>query len=290
MPEKKTTPKKERLETLGHKLLAAFEAGRVPAALAPIFIRRDPDRPVPSERWSWPNRLLAALAGHPLAAGFRQWGKLGRSVRKGERAFHILKPRTVQAKEADPERGIEEGDPIVVGFVPVAVFGYEQTEGEPLADPEWEREFLDALPLIQVARAWGLEVATHPGEDASQLGYYRHGKAIGLSVENLATWCHELTHAADDRLGSLTRRPGQQLDNEVVAELGGAILLEALGETTASDPGGAYRYVKSYCEQHGAPLLPTCLDLLERTCAAVAHLLEEAERLEAGGERTALYT
>jgi hypothetical protein len=68
----KATSKKDRFETLGHKLLGAFEAGQVPAALAPVFIRRDPERQVPSERWSWSNRFLAALAGHYLAAGFRE--------------------------------------------------------------------------------------------------------------------------------------------------------------------------------------------------------------------------
>jgi hypothetical protein len=282
MTEKPAKPSKnERLEALGHSLLAAFEAGEVPAALAPVFIRRDPSRPVPSEKWSWSNRFLAAIAGHHLAAGFRQWKKLGRSVKKGERAFHILKPRTVQAKEADPKRGIEEGDAIVVGFVPVPVFGYDQTEGEPLAGTAWEREFLDALPLITVARDWGLSVATYPGEGSHRLGCYWRGQAIALGVENLSTWSHELVHSADDRLGSLNRRPGPHLDNEVVAELGGAILLAALGEEDQSDRGGAYRYIQSYCEEHEAPLVSTCHALLERTCAAVAYLLDEAERLTA---------
>jgi hypothetical protein len=124
-------------------------------------------------------------------------------------------------------------------------------------------------------------VATYPGDGAHRLGYYRPGKAIALGVENAATFAHEILHAADDRLGSLDRRPGQQLDNEVVAELGAAILLEALGETNSSDPGGAYRYIKSYCEKHQAPLVSTCHALLERTCAAVAYLLDEADRLAA---------
>jgi hypothetical protein len=276
-----STHRKDRVEAIGRHLLDAFEAGRIPKALAPVFIRRDPSSPMPSETWSWPNRFLAALAGHHLAAGFRQWEKLGRSVKKGERAFHILGPRAVVAEEDDPERGIQEGDVKVVGFFPIAVFGYEQTEGEPLAGAEWEREFLDALPLIEVARDWGLTVATYPGEGSHRLGYYRHGKAIALGVENLATWGHEVVHAADDRLGQLTRGQGQQLDNEVVAELGAQILLEALGQTAETDPGGAYRYLQHYCEKNKVSLLATCHALLDRTCRAVAFLLDEGARLAA---------
>ena len=35
---------------------------------------------------------------------------------------------------------------------------------------------------------------------------YRHGQVIALGVQNLSTWCHEMVHAADDRLGKLIAR------------------------------------------------------------------------------------
>ena len=76
-----------------------------------------------------------------------------------------------------------------------------------------------------MAKQWGLSVDAFNGQTASYLGYYRHGQAIALGVENWATWSHELVHAADYRAGTITKAPGQQPDNEIVAELGGAVLL-----------------------------------------------------------------
>jgi hypothetical protein len=114
---------------------------------------------------------------------------------------------------------------------------------------------------------------------SGRLGYYLSGTEIGLAVENLATWSHEMVHAADDRLGTITHGGGQRLDNEIVAELGGAILLECLGHTVESDRGGAYEYIESYCQKHSRDLLSVCSELLERTCSAVELILATAEEL-----------
>jgi hypothetical protein len=66
---------------------------------------------------------------------------------------------------------------------------------------------------------------------------------------------------------------------EVVAELGGAILLECLGYATESDRGGAYEYLTRHCEEKKRSLLGACTELLERTCGCVGFLLDEAERV-----------
>jgi hypothetical protein len=86
-------------------------------------------------------------------------------------------------------------------------------------------------------------------------------------------------HAADDRRGTLVPGRGQKLSNEVVAEFGGAILLECLGYSVESDRGGAYAYIESYCREHKADLLTTCTDLLDRACAAVALVLDAAQEI-----------
>jgi hypothetical protein len=83
-------------------------------------------------------------------------------------------------------------------------------------------------------------------------------------------------HAADHRLGS---HLGRGLDAEVVAEFGGAILLECLGETIDSDRGGAYEYLKRHCEKEKRNLLGACTELLDRTCACVALILQAADSL-----------
>jgi len=273
-----TSPK---VAAVAAQILAAFEAGTVPAACAQIFIRHKNNAECPAARWSWRNQLTAALAGHFDARGFRQWQQAGRAVKKGERAFYILGPCLVKDKEADPA----DGDAFrLVGFTAIPVFGYCQTEGEPLPGREEETAFIDALPLIEVARAWNLTVATFNAEGGSRLGYYRSGTAIALGVENLSTWSHELVHAADDRRGALVRSAGQVLSNEVVAEFGGAILLEALGYIVESDRGGAYQYIQGYAKQAERDVLSVCTELLDRACAAVALILATAEQLQQNRE------
>lgn len=265
----------KKVQQIAADILKAFEQGTVPRALAQVLLRRHIN--CPATRWSWSNRLLIALRGHYDARGYRQWQQVGRQVKKGERAAAILAPRTIKAKEDDEERGIREGDPILVGWVPVSVFGFDQTEGEPLPGMEDEVAFIDALPLVEVARSWGLEVGAFDASGGDRLGFYQSRERIGLGVKNLATWAHELVHAADDRLGNLSSAPGQQLGNEVVAELGGAVLLECLGFTDDSDRGGAFAYIETYAKKHERPVLAVCTELLDRTCACVTAILEAAE-------------
>ena len=266
---------RERVTAIAEDILAAFESGELPQALAQLFIRHQIE--VPSKHWTWTNRLIGLRKCHVYAAGFDQWQKLGRRVRKGQRAYHILAPRIVKAKEDRPEWAVKEGDPLLVGFLPIPVFGYLQTEGEPLPGAEEEPKFVEQLPLIEVACSWGLAVETYSQEDSpDRLGFFAAGRGIGLGVRNLSTWTHELVHAADYRLGC-NPRPG--LDAEVVAEFGGAILLECLGETVESDRGGAYAYLKRHCEKEKRNLLGACTELLDRTCSSVALILETADAL-----------
>jgi hypothetical protein len=266
---------RERVAGIANDILAAFESGELPEVLAQLFIHRNVE--VPSRAWTWTNRLIALRRGHVYAAGFRQWKEVGRSVKKGEHAFHILAPRIARARENDEERGVKEGDSITLGFLAVPVFGYYQTEGEPLAGVEDAPEFLDRLPLVEVARAWGLSVSLYSIEDApDRLGFFTPGRGIALGTENLSTWAHELVHAADHRLGKLVAR---SLDAEVVAEFGGAILLECIGYTTESDRGGAFAYLRRHCEEKKRNLLGACTELLDRTCACITLLLDEAEKL-----------
>ncbi|HEV7515794.1 MAG TPA: hypothetical protein VGR07_05800 [Thermoanaerobaculia bacterium] len=271
----------DKAQQVAAETLAAFESGAVPKALAITFLA--PHLDSPSSRWSWRNRLLIALRGHADARGFRQWQEVGRQVRAGERALYILGPCRVPAARDEEETTDSGAEPRtrLVGFRSIPVFGYGQTEGEPLPELELASAFLDTLPLLEVARHWGLVVKAVAA--GGRLGYYRRRTEIGLAVENFATWVHELVHAADDRLGNLNPAGGQQLDNEVVAELGGAVLLECLGYAVESDRGGAYDYVAGYCRKHSRDLLAVCTELLDRTCAAVDLILQTAGSLEAEG-------
>ncbi len=257
------------------RILELFKSGNVPKEIAPIFIRRDDD--APCRQWSWRNQLLVALCGYHDARGYRQWMEVGRHVRKGERAFHILVPLNTTVRETGDD-GSESKRSFVYGFKGAAVFGLEQTDGEALPglDDETQR-FMDALPLLSVARAWDLSVTAYNGKGARALGYYKHGQAIALGVQNVATWAHQLVHAADDRRGKLAG--SSKLSREVVAELGGAVLLACLGRESEADYGGCWQYVTSYAKREDKDTVAVCEKLLSRTCEAVALILTTADEL-----------
>lgn len=265
----------DRVKQVAEQILKAFKTGSVPKSLALVFLFRGLD--IPSQKWSWRNQFIAAFHGHSDARGFRQWLAVGRHVRKGERAFYILAPCTRTAKDDDPDAGIEKGDVLVQGFRDVAVFGYAQTDGEPLPENQAALQLLPELPLREVAVSWGLQVLAAPTHLSGAAGIYHHGKAIELGVANLATWTHELVHAADDRLGKL--RPSSKLSREVVAELGGAVLLEMLGHSDASDIGGAFEYITTYAKAENRTAWEVGSELLDRTCDCVDLILKTGEDL-----------
>jgi hypothetical protein len=268
----------DKAEHAAGRILDAFKSGDLPKALAPVFIHRKDN--VPCRQWSWSNQLLTALAGFSDARSYRQWQAVGRQVKKGEKSFHILEPcpRTFTKKNA--ETGAEEKITIVRSFKAGPRFGADQTEGEPLPGPDPKvMAWLESLPLRSVAESWGLSVDAFNGATARYLGYYRHGQAIALGVENQSTWAHELVHAADDQAGTISKAYGQQVDNEVVAELGGAILLEILGHEVEADRGGCWAYVQRYASEAKREPVSVCMALLKRTCDCVALILDTAEGL-----------
>jgi hypothetical protein len=82
---------------------------------------------------------LAILRARPDAsrlAGFQQWRRLGREVRKGEHGIAILAPivRTVDQVGPDCVGGAAEGARRCVGFKVVYVFDVAQTDGDPLPE------------------------------------------------------------------------------------------------------------------------------------------------------------
>jgi len=157
-------------EQAANRILDTFKSGKLPAALAPLFVRRTDD--VPCRRWSWSNQLLTALSGTSDARGFRQWLDVGRAVRKGARAFQIVGPIMVKREERDADAGETRERLALVGFKSIPVFRLEDTD---IIDKErWaaatksdtdSRRFSDGLPLIGVARPWGLTVETYSGSD-----------------------------------------------------------------------------------------------------------------------------
>ena len=266
-------------------IVARFEEGNVGQALADVFINHSPHKP--SSQWSWRNRFIMALLGQTAdARGMKQWRNAGRKVRKGAKAFHILAPVIIKTEE---ERdGAQVTIQKLIGFKTVPVFAIEATE---VFDEElWEKSrqltedvkhFLDELPLRQVAEAWGLEIGVYKGGNGKAKGSYTPGKAVNLGTKNLATWAHELIHAADDKLGNLGRYDTAKLraEAEVVAELGGATLLIMMGHEQEADLGGAWEYVKGWSENDRDKAIRNCMLLIDRVCSAVDLIVNEYNTL-----------
>lgn len=261
---------RNKAEEAARKILKAFENPQtLPEPLSQVFIQRHDGSPC--RKWSWSNQLIVALNGHSEARGFRQWEAVGRQVKKGEKAVRILSPlvKKVRDENADEEKTI------VYGFKGTPVFGLTQTEGEPPFDESSEvSEWLRQLPLREIAETWGLSVEAYNGDWGGTLGAYRTGSSIALGVTNLSTWCHELVHAADDRNTSMK---GKKLDKEVVAELGGAVLLMLLRHEYEADLGGCWKYINRYAKKERKEVLSVCSWLLDRTCEAVSLILDTAE-------------
>lgn len=259
------------------RIIKSFESGELPKTMAQVFVQGAAERHCSS--YSFMNRFIVMIHGYTDAMGFKQWKKIGRSVKKGEKGFAILAPILVNKREVNETTGKVEEFKICIGFKAVKVFGFEQTEGKPLKDhDESVQQFLSELPLLNVAKKWGLEVQAYNGREGEALGFYSYNGTIALGTQNLSTWAHELAHAADDKLGSL--KGDKKWVVEVAAELAGAVLLEAIGKPDASDRGGCWEYIKNYAESANIEPIDACRMVLGRVAKIVELILETANETE----------
>ena len=262
-------------------IINIFQSGNLPEKLAPIFVNRNDN--IPSASWSWMNKMVMFVVGNTNdARTFKQWNNVGRKVVKGAKSFTILGP-CIKSVPKENDDGETEYIKILYGFKGISVFRIEDTE---IYDPEkWEKHAevdikaennLKNLPLREVAEKWELKISSYNGKNSNTLGYYRHGKEIALGVENLSVYTHELIHAADDRLGTLVKQNGQVESNEVVAEIGGNVLLKILGYEKDVDLGGAWEYIKKYVGDDDTKTIKRVSKLINRICACVNLVLEES--------------
>lgn len=233
-------------------ILKAWETPEsLPAAMAYSFIKGNRY----CNRWSLRNQVIVAVMGHGDACTYNGWKKRGRGVRKGEHAFAILKP----VISSFPVEFDEEGEPSkwgrrLIGFEHWPVFGRGQTDivDEELAakfeeDPSKAKEWVDGLPWMGCAEKWGLKVTTEPYAGGGGIAWYSPlGASITVTATDLRLWAHELVHASDDDIGTLTRSGGQNPDNEIVADMGAAILMTITGNGEHADLAGTREYVNHY--------------------------------------------
>jgi hypothetical protein len=156
---------------------------------------------------------LAILRARPDAsrlAGFQQWRRLGRQVRKGEHGIAILAPmvRIVEQVEPDDASGTAEGTRRCVGFKVVYVFDVGQTDGDPLPEipapetvsgdgPAW---LWHALAEQIAAAGFHLERGSlpEPWSDANGITLVEDRRVIVRhdlpDAQAIKTCAHELAH------------------------------------------------------------------------------------------------
>lgn len=218
------------------KVIDRFKQGDLSAVTTIARLKRD--EPVPFDAWSFNNRILAlAQTGSTDCRGYRQWQKVERQVRKGEKAAYILGPMTI--KKTDEET--REETFVLIGFKAIAVFSYDQTDGEPL--PESQRLTPNKpLPLADVAEALGIglkyETFTKaPGSCTID------GATVTLHSHEAEVFFHELGHAVDAKMNGQLRG-GQHADQETIAELTAAVLSHLYTGTDIT--GNAWQYIDRY--------------------------------------------
>ncbi len=128
-------------------------------------------------------------------AGFWSWKRLGRKVKKGEKAIRILAPIVVRDKDEKDDTERER----VAAFRSACVFDISQTEGRPLvklAEASGEPGvYLESLQRFVKEQGIELEYSTRLG---ATLGLSEKGRIIiksGLTgAEEFSVLVHELAH------------------------------------------------------------------------------------------------
>ena len=242
------------------RIVDSFKNGDLPEKIAQTFITTATKKHC--ETYSFMNRLIVALNGYSDARGFKQWKKIGRYVLQGQKGFAILAPIMINKRNTEDNGTVTEKK-ICIGFKAIKVFGLDQSGGKPIEQDKHVHAFLNTLPLLNVDVKWNIEMQAYNGDQNGAYGFYSlNGKKIALGTQNLSTWAHELSHAADDRLGTL--KADQIWIAEISAELAGAALLESIGYKNESDRGGEWEYINHYATQGKIETIDACRMVIGR--------------------------
>jgi len=203
-------------------------------------------------RYSIRNSILIAIQGGSIALGFDRWQKLGRHVKRGEKAnISILVPNIINGKApAGPAVDADLDTARCIGFFDKKVFDITQTDGKPLeylnnSSEVINTRFAVAAPVLSAA----LKIKITSAITGSARGYFSQGVTSGgpeiviSSMSNNSDQCktlfHELGHyiLAHDQGGQV---PAQEVEAELVSFL----TCSALGVEFRESP----LYIKSYNE------------------------------------------
>lgn len=262
------------------QLLDMFRTGKLPEKVAFSIIHRHPGDVIPSDKWSIGNRVLQLLQGTEDARGYKQWQAVGRQVKQGSHAIHILAPMTFKIKEKDEKTGEDKEKVVVKGYRPIPVFRYEDTEGAALPydhvyEPTSHPTFFD------VAQKLGIDVEYKPLK-SNYLGRYTiNTNSIRLCAEDAVVYYHELAHAVHATLVDL--RVFDPAKAEVVAEFSALVLANIAGIEGYEVQG--LDYIEHYTKEHTpAAAMKEIFSVLNDVEAIVSKILEVSDDAPAAAE------
>ncbi len=224
---------------------------------------------VPSSNWSRFNRLIMFLQGTADARGYKQWDSVGRHVKKGSKAIHILAPRYIVEKDEKTNEPKKK----MVGFIGIPVFRYEDTEGDPL--PEYVPKNPPNPDLWKLVEKRGIKIEwcnSARGEG----GYVNtDGTKMVLCSEDFEVLAHELMHLYDG--DTIAQKGGQDPEQETVAELGACVLGQLYGHDIK---GNTYAYIATYAEsREPAEVGKACMNVVTRVGNILERILVDASKL-----------
>lgn len=222
-------------------LMETFRSGNFPTQVAMTIIRRQEGDNIPSDSWSFANRLLMVAQGTNDARGFKQWQEVKRHVKRGATAIHIFAPLTKKVMEKDDVTGEETEKFILTGFKAIPVFRYEDTEGEAL--PEINYRPKQYPPFFEVADKLGITVEYRPMRGKYLGRFTPSTETIQLCAEDAVVYYHELAHAVHNTFVDL--KTYDKAKAEIVAEFCAVTLCELSGIGGYQWQG--YEYIKRYC-------------------------------------------
>jgi len=225
-------------------------------------------------RYSFGNQLLIHLqkADAKQVAGFHTWKKMGRQVKKGEKAIRILAPIMWRTKNKDDEEKI-------VSFRSACVFDVSQTDGKPLAEfakvngePGEQTERLRCL-ITSKGVKMEYSNAIGPAQGLSTKGRIILREDM-KPAEEFSTMVHELAHL--EMLHHGGKSPESKTVRETEAEAVAFVVCQAIG-LDAND--SASDYIQLY--DGNKKTLMESLERIQQTASEIIRGIQPVENAAA---------
>lgn len=239
-------------------------------------------------RYSFANTMLIYLQcpNATMVAGYREWQKMGRYVKKGQKGIQILAPRIIKktkkqiVETEEGEQEIEVEEHVAVGFFPVYVFDVSQTDGKPLpliaktleGNVNWYERLKSICPFP----------VTEEEEMYGAQGEFRiDTKKIAILVslpekQKTKTLLHEWAHGLLHTDNVQREREIEELEAEATAYVVGQCLGMDFDDCS-------FGYIANWTGKEAFKILKESGDRIVRAVNLIMNCIEEAEQKKRSG-------